>query len=111
MEKIRWQAISLALEGKTMDEIAQATLPSKRWVYMVLKRFNPLGPEGLADYRHRNPGQRPKHTPEEQVRVLRALQGSPPDGGLWTGPKLRDWVERELGNGLYSAHPRAPASA
>ncbi|MBL3087671.1 winged helix-turn-helix domain-containing protein, partial [Klebsiella pneumoniae] len=21
----------------------------------------------------------------------------PPDGGLWTGPKLRDWVERELG--------------
>jgi len=25
------------------------------------------------------------------------LEGPPPDGGLWTGPKLRAWVERELG--------------
>jgi transposase len=32
--------------------------------------------------------------------VLEALQGPPPDGGLWTGPKLRDWVERELGKRL-----------
>jgi transposase len=34
------------------------------------------------------------------MRVLEALQGPPPDGGLWTGPKLRDWVERELGKRL-----------
>jgi hypothetical protein len=36
----------------------------------------------------------------ERARVLEALQGPPPDGGLWTGPKLRDWVERELGKRL-----------
>jgi transposase len=38
--------------------------------------------------------------PEERMRVLEALQGPPPDGGLWTEPKLRDWVERELGKKL-----------
>jgi hypothetical protein len=44
------------------------------------------------------------------MRVLQALQGPPPAGGLWTGPKLRDWVERELGNRL-SLIPHLPASA
>jgi len=28
---------------------------------------------------------------------MEALKAPPPDGGLWTGPKLRAWVERELG--------------
>ena len=36
---------------------------------------------------HQNPGQKPKLTPEEQRKVLEALQAPPPDGGLWTGPK------------------------
>ncbi|WP_253732101.1 winged helix-turn-helix domain-containing protein [Thermus scotoductus] len=58
----------------------------------------------MRDERHQNTGQKPKLTPEEQRRDLEALQGPPPDGGLWTGPKLRDWVERELGN-KHSLYP------
>jgi transposase len=65
-----------------------------------VRRYNLEGPEALKDKRHQNPGQKPKLTPEERMRVLEALQGPPPDGGLWTGPKLRDWVERELGKRL-----------
>jgi len=75
-----------------------------------VRRYNLEGPEALKDKRHQNPGQKPKLTPEEQGKVLEvplgcrgpkaALQAPPPDGGLWTGPKLRDWVERELGKKL-----------
>ncbi|WP_233493257.1 MULTISPECIES: helix-turn-helix domain-containing protein [unclassified Meiothermus] len=62
-----------------------------------MRGYNQKGPGALKDRRHQNPGQKPKLTPQEQERVLEALKGPPPDGGLWTGPKLRDWVERELG--------------
>ena len=32
--------------------------------------------------------------------ILELYRAPPPDGGLWTGPKLRAWVERELGKKL-----------
>ncbi|TFU26486.1 hypothetical protein E0687_05605 [Thermus tengchongensis] len=60
----------------------------------------PPGPEALRDGRHSNPGARPKLTPEETLRVLQALEGPPPDGGLWTGPKLQRWVAEHLGKRL-----------
>ena len=100
IEKHRFLAVYHAKRGLTAKEIAKITLSSTRWVQETVRRYNREGPEGLRDKRHQNPGQKPKLTPEEQRRVLEALQGPPPDGGLWTGPKLRDWVERELGKKL-----------
>jgi len=65
-----------------------------------VRRYNLLGPEALRDGRHNNPGPRPKLTPEETLKVLEALEGPPPDGGLWTGPKLQRWVAEHLGKRL-----------
>ncbi|WP_234559313.1 winged helix-turn-helix domain-containing protein [Thermus tengchongensis] len=65
-----------------------------------MRRYNLQGPEALRDGRHNNPGARPKLTPEETLRVLQALEGPPPDGGLWTGPKLQRWVAEHLGKRL-----------
>jgi len=73
--------------GLTAKRIAKITLNTPCWVQETLQ---------------------PKLTPEERERVLGqprrgylgALQGPSPDGGLWTGPKLRDWVEGELGKRL-----------
>ncbi len=97
IEKLRFLAVYHAKRGLTAKKIAKITLGSTRWVYEAVRRYNQGGPEALKDRRHQNPGQKPKLTLEEQRKVLEALQGPPPDGGLWTGPKLRDWVERELG--------------
>ena len=55
-----------------------------------MRRYHREGPEALKDKGHQNPGQKPKLTPEEQRRVLEVLEGPPPDGSLWTGPKLRE---------------------
>ncbi len=100
IERHRFLAVYHAKRGRTAKEIAEITLHTPRWVQQTVRRYNLKGPESLRDGRHQNPGQKPKLTPEEQRRVLEALQGPPPDGGLWTGPKLRDWVERELGKRL-----------
>lgn len=100
IEKLRFLAVYHAKRGLTAKKIAKITLSSTRWVYEAVRRYNQGGPEALKDRRHQNPGQKPKLTLEEQRKVLEALQGPPPDGGLWTGPKLRDWVERELGKKL-----------
>ena len=32
--------------------------------------------------------------------MLQALEALPPDGGLWTGPKLQRWVAEHLGKRL-----------
>jgi transposase len=97
IEKDRFLAVYHAKRGLTAKEIARIIPNTPRWVQETVRRYNLEGPEALKDKRHQNPGQKPKLTPEERMRVLEALQGPPPDGGLWTGPKLRDWVERELG--------------
>jgi transposase len=39
-------------------------------------------------------------TPSRMRRLISSLVNLLSDGGLWTGPKLRDWVERELGKRL-----------
>jgi len=95
--RTRLHAIYLVMQGKPQRETACILGHSLRWVASVVDRWNKAGVEALKDRRHRNPGQRPKLTPEEQERVMEALKAPPPDGGLWTGPKLRAWVERELG--------------
>jgi tripartite ATP-independent transporter DctM subunit len=100
IEKDRFLAVYHAKRGLTAKEIARIIPNTPRWVQETVRRYNLEGPEALKDKRHQNPGQKPKLTPEERMRVLEALQGPPPDGGLWTGPKLRDWVERELGKKL-----------
>ncbi|WP_028490832.1 winged helix-turn-helix domain-containing protein, partial [Thermus islandicus] len=106
IEKDRFLAVYHARRGHkvasltTAKEIARITLHTPRWVQETVRRYNQEGPESLRDRRHQNPGQKPKLTLEEQRKVLEALKGPPPDGGLWTGPKLRDWVERELGKRL-----------
>jgi hypothetical protein len=76
VEKTRLLAVYHAKRGLTAQEVAAIT---------------------LQDRRHHNPGPRPKLTPEEQERVLQALQGTLPDGGLWTGLKLQRWVAEVLG--------------
>lgn len=97
VEKTRLLAVYHAKRGLTAQEVAAITLHTPRWVRATLARYNLEGPAALQDRRHRNPGPRPKLTPEEQERVLQALQGPPPDGGLWTGLKLQRWVAEVLG--------------
>ncbi len=100
IEACRWLTVFHALQGKKAREIAQMLHRSIRWVRLVLARYNREGPAALQDRRHQNPGQKPKLTPEETKTLLKLLEAPPPDGGLWTGPKLQAWVRAHLGKAL-----------
>jgi transposase len=98
--QLRFLAVYHAQRGLGAREIAQLTTRTPRWVHATVQRYNQQGPQALSDRRHTNPGRQPKLRPEETTQVLQALQSPPPDGGLWTGEKLRQWVVLRLGKQL-----------
>ena len=60
-------------------------------VRAVLHRWNESGPDGLVDQRAGN-GAKPKLTARRWDALDAAVQKRPPDGGLWTGPKVARYV-------------------
>jgi transposase len=60
-------------------------------------RYNAHGPQALGDLRRRNGTSpsilRPNLLEKLKVRLLEP----PPDGGLWTSPKVAAWMAGELG--------------
>ena len=59
--------------------------------------YNRLGPESLGDGRHQNFGSEPLLNDVQQAQLWQALQGDAPDGGLWNGRKVADWMSELLG--------------
>ena len=98
-EKSRWHVLWLVTRP---DRPVSATAAAKivgytpAWGRAILKRYNARGPDGLADGRRGN-GTDPKLTPDQQAALFAALQADPPDGGLWSGPKVAAFVRDRFG--------------
>src|SRR5262249_5885401 len=89
-EKTRWHLIWLLLPpGHPLccEQPAPLVGLSDVSARAVLKRWNAHGPAGLADRRQANKSQG-KLTAPQQAELFEALQQEPPDGGLWSGPKV-----------------------
>ena len=70
---------------------------AQRWVERLLARYNAQGPQALGDLRRRN-GTSPSVLRPDLLEKLKArLREPPPDGGLWTSPKVAAWMAGELG--------------
>ena len=128
VEKTRWHVVWLLLradEPRTPAQAAAVVGVSVITARAVLHRWNADGPAGLRDGRKGN-GSQPKLTARRRDALYAALQNRPPDGGLWTGPKVARYVAvrwaatvdpttgwrwlRDLGFTLQvprPAHPRA----
>ena len=103
-EKTRWHLIWLLLRpGEQLSCERAAPLVGLSDVYAraVLKRWNAHGPDGLADRRKANKGPG-KLSPAQLAAAYDALQQEPPDGGLWSGPKLAAYARDRFG---VAAHP------
>jgi transposase len=98
-EKTRWQLIWLLLRpGGPLccEQAAPLVGLSDVYARAVLKRWNAHGPDGLADRRKGNRSQG-KLTAPQQAELFDALQHEPPDGGLWSGPKVATFVHDRWG--------------
>ena len=128
-EKTRWQLIWLLLrpdQSLSCERAAPLVGLSDVYARAVLRRWNAHGPEGLADRRRHNksPG---KLTAARLAQLYDALQQEPPDGGLWSGPKVAAYVRdrwgveacpqtgwrwlKKLGFRLAAPRPRHPKAA
>lgn len=98
-EKSRWHVLWLVTRP---DRSVSATAAAKlvgytpAWGRAILKRYNDRGPDALADGRRCN-GADPRLSPEQQAELYAALQGEPPDRGLWSGPKVAAFVRDRFG--------------
>ena len=91
------QTIGLLAKGHAMAEVAATVSDAPRWVERLLARYNAQGPQALGDLRRRN-GTSPSVLRPDLLEKLKArLREPPPDGGLWTSPKVAAWMAGELG--------------
>jgi len=103
IERSHLQIVWLAAQGRTRAEIRAVTGYHARWISTLIGRYNQAGPDALRDQRHANPGRQFRLTAEQQQRLATALDGPAPDGGLWTGPKVAQWIAAETGR---ATHPQ-----
>ena len=99
VEKVRWHAVWLLArtdEPRTPAQVAGLVGLSAVTVRDVLHRWNDRGPGGLADRRTGN-GADPKLSARRRDALYAALQKRPPDGGVWTGPKVARYVKDRWG--------------
>jgi transposase len=92
-----FQVIWLLARGHTIADVSAVTSFVPRWIEQLLARYNAEGPEALGDLRRRNRGVPRVLRPELLARLRERLADPPPDGGLWTGPKVARWMAGELG--------------
>src|SRR5437763_1065360 len=98
-ERTRWHALWLLADAwpdRSAEQVAALVGRSAVFVRNALKRFNRRGPDGLTDGRRHN-RRAPKLSPGQQAQLFAALQGRPPGGGLWSGPKVAAFARDRFG--------------
>jgi transposase len=92
-----YQIIWLLAGGQTTAEVMTVTGYSRGWIYELVWGYNHLGPESLGDQRCQNTDRDPLLNDVEQAQLWQVLQQPPPDGGLWNGRKVADWMSELKG--------------
>lgn len=99
VEKARWHAIWLLLRTdhpRTPAQVAEVVGMSAVGVRAILRRWNEHGPPGLTDRRASNCGH-PTLSDDRRAELFAALKRRPPDGGLWSGPKVARYAADRWG--------------
>src|SRR5262245_48132720 len=98
-EKVRWHALWLLARTdcpRSPAQVAELVGLSDVAVRLLLRRWNQRGPQALADRRRGN-GRAAKLGDRRWAALARAVTRRPPDGGLWTGPKVARYVSERWG--------------
>jgi transposase len=95
-KRTRIEAIRLVSMGWDFVRVGVALDFRRGWVRELVRRFNGAVLAGLDDQRASNVGREPLLNADGMAALREALAGPAPDGGLWSGPKVRAWISARL---------------
>jgi len=95
VEKTHWQVLWWRAQGKGTLLVAEMTGYRPDWIRRIVRNYNANGPDAVGDGRTHN-GAAPLLDSQRQEELLSLLMGPSPDGGLWTGPKVAQWMSERL---------------
>lgn len=100
-EKVRWHALYLISKGAVAADAARRLGRASSWITSLARRYNRAGAAVIV----RKPSTRPSHRAKVDHKLGkeldRALRTSAPDGGLWTAPKVADWIADKTGRVVH----------
>ena len=103
-EKIRWHALYLISKGGIANRVANRLGRSSGWITNLARRYNQLGPDAVADRRSDVAcGVKPTLNAQKVKALDNALRGPAPDGGLWTAPKVANWIAEQTGKQVHTS--------
>jgi molybdate transport repressor ModE-like protein len=87
--------------GWSIKKAAIAVGISYRYAKEVLKKYNEEGEKALINKKLKlekgKRGRKALLNSEELKKLKQRLESRPDDGGLWTGPKVANWIAKEKG--------------
>ena len=92
VERSHYQIIWLLARGRSTKEVAEVTGYKRSWIYELVWGYNRIGPETLGDGRRSNKGAPSMLSDEQQANLEQILSAPAPDGGLWNGRKVADYL-------------------
>ena len=100
-EKARWRALYLISRGTLASEAARRVGRTSGWVTQLTQRYNERGAEAVPDRRGEVKPGPPPRVAAVASELDAALRRPPPDGGLWTAPKVARWIEERTGQPVH----------
>jgi transposase len=101
IERTRYQIVWLLARGFLSEEVVSVTGYYRDRIRRIARRYNQEGPQGLIDRRSVHAGREPILSDIEQAHLEQALLGLAPDGGLWNGRKVANWIEELIGQPIH----------
>ena len=99
VESRRWHLLWLVSQQWTIQQASQAVGLNYDYAKDIVKAYNQQGERAITN-RRRQRTALPSHAllNREQLEELRSsLKQAPEDKGIWTGPKVADWIAKKIG--------------
>ena len=99
VERRRYHLLWLISQKWTIKKASEAVGISYEYGQQIFRTYNK---EGVRGIRHRRreitPPGKPELLNQQQKEKLKScLEKAPEDGGVWTGPKVAQWIAKETG--------------
>jgi len=100
VESRRWHLLWMVSQGWTIKKAAMAIGANYDYAKDILRNYNQHAVVALKNRRKmpRAYGRRALLDAEGMEKLRQALKSRPTDGGIWTGPKVAQWIAQETGH-------------